>query len=329
MDENKYHRRTGRLKAYASVFLLIVMASYTSAVLCIIDAASSYAGESIAENVCAVTGRSLLSEYQSELYKRYGIFLLRNSETVLEKKADIYLAGSLIGKRGVVRFKSAAANIDMALWPGTDIYELKRQIRKVSIGINEYILSNYSFCTKVLENTYEKYEVEKIVCGKESDEENIMSIKTKLTSLRFAINLATLNKEDIDISAIGTMIETVIPGNIDDAAVEVSQALEQAKRDADLLLSGGKVPLLPGKDGFSRYEDYLRLFLPLVPEDIKFGRMMYIMETNIRMVDKVIFSFSDYVYGFEMRTVLVQRTYSPFFSLKGSVINVWQHFSYL
>ena len=304
------------------------MSVYTLAALTVIDAASACASESIGENVCAIAGRSVLSEYQQELFKRYGIFLVRNSERFFEEKAFFYINGSLIGKRGIVRFKGAVVDLDMSAYPGTDTAELKRQINKVALGVNEYILGYFSSYTKGLTNTYLRNEVEKIVCGKDTDAENLEAMKEKLISLRFAINIATLNKEDIDVSAIGTMIETVIPGHLDDAAVEVSQALEQARRDADVILGGGNVPIISSSGRFGRYEDYLRVFLALTPEDLKFYRMMRIMETNIRSVDMILFSFSDYAYGFEMKILLTRRPVAGLFSIGKDTVTFVRVFRY-
>ena len=297
-------------------------------VILMIDIASYYSSESIAENVCASVGRSILSEYQSELFRRYGIFLLRNTESIFEKKADLYLNAALCTRKGIVRFKFAAADLNMVLYPGQDIFELKRQIGKLSLGVNEYILAYFSSYTDHLINTYRNYEVEQIICGMASDEENLIAVKEKLVALRFAINMATLNKEDLDVSMIGTFIETVIPGHVDDAAVEVSQALEQAKRDVEQLLMGANIPITGSAEGFGKYKDYLRILLIFVPEELKFRRMMGVMETNIRMVDRMIFSFSDYVYGFDMNVVLSRRSLSDLLRYTKSTRDVWMHFVY-
>ena len=127
---------------------------------------------------------------------------------------------------------------------------------------------------------------------------------------------------------IGTFIETVIPGHVDDAAVEVSQALEQAKRDVEQLLMGANIPITGSAEGFGKYKDYLRILLIFVPEELKFRRMMGVMETNIRMVDRMIFSFSDYVYGFDMNVVLSRRSLSDLLRYTKSTRDVWMHFAY-
>ena len=328
MARHTAHRNTGRVRGYTTVFLAIIMSVYSFAIVVMIDIASVYAARSIADNVCAVAGRSVLSEYQSELFKRYGIFLLRNAEKALEIKADLYLNSSLCQRKGLVKFSFAAADLDMYFYPGWDRKELSRQIGKLALGPNEYILTYFSSCTDRIPDTYCAYEIERIICGHKTDTENHAAIKQKLTSMRFAVNLATMNKEDLDISAIGTFIETVIPGNLDDAAVEVVQALEQAKRDADILMAGGSVPLFPGGENFGKYKDYLRMMLLLMPEDIKYSRMMEIMETNLLMMDRVIFSFSSYVYGFDMKVVLKKKPLIDVFGLTDRVRIVTQHFCY-
>ncbi len=306
----------------------MILASYTVAVCSLIEAACSYASSNMAENVCAVSGRSILSEYQDNLFSRYGLFFLRNTESILEKKASFYISSSLCMQKGIVRFKSAAADLNMAFYPATSKDELKRQIWKVAIGVNEYILSNFSYSNSFLENTYYRYEVEKIICNEKTDEENLAEMIRKLTAFRFAVNLATLNKEDIDVSAIGTFIEAVIPGHLDDAGVEASQALEQAQRDVSRLFEGLTVPVLPSMESFGTYKDYLRIFLAAIPENEKMRRMMNVMETNIRMIDGIIFSFSDYVYAFDLNAVLIRDPLVDFpIGGRGTKL-VSMHFSY-
>ncbi len=324
----QHYRKNRGVRGYSTVFLLIIMAAYTSAVIALTDAAAGYAATSISENVCAVAGRSVLSEYQNELFRRYGLFLLRNAEDLFEKKADFYILSSLTATKGIVKFRMAVADIDMAMYPGTSIPELKRQIGKLAIGVNEYILGYFSMYTETLPDTYRKYEVEDIICGGENDEENLALIKTRLTAFRFAVNIATLNKEDIDVSALGTFIEAVIPGHIDDAAVEVTQAYEQAERDAADIMNGGIVPIFSAAQEFGKYKDYMRIFLAFVPENLKFARMMSVMETNIRMVDAVLFSFCDYVYGFDMKVMVSRRPLLSFPGINTGQKYVWQHFAY-
>ena len=77
-----------------------------------------------------------------------------------------------------------------------------------------------------------------------------------------------------------------------------------------------------------KYRDYLRILLLFTPELTKFQRMMGVMETNIRMMDRMIFSFSDYVYGFEMKAVLVRRSLTSFFGFTKNTKNVWMQFLY-
>ena len=133
---------------FTTVYLLMILAALTAAAVMIIDAATARAARSISETVCASAGRSVLSEYQKELYSRYGVFALRGDDALLTRLASFYINGSLLG--GKAAAKPAAVKIEASAegYPALDVEGLARQIRRLAPaaavmkgGVLEYEMS--------------------------------------------------------------------------------------------------------------------------------------------------------------------------------------------
>ncbi|HVI42565.1 MAG TPA: DUF5702 domain-containing protein [Anaerovoracaceae bacterium] len=73
-----------------SVFLTMILASILMVVSLFIHAASQNAGRSYADAVFDLAGRSVLSEYDIQLQKRYGIFAVHTDERQAEEKVRYY-----------------------------------------------------------------------------------------------------------------------------------------------------------------------------------------------------------------------------------------------
>lgn len=73
-----------------SVFLTMILASVILLVSLFIYAASQAAGRSYADAVLELAGRSILSEYDRTLQKRYGLFAVRTDEASAEEKIKFY-----------------------------------------------------------------------------------------------------------------------------------------------------------------------------------------------------------------------------------------------
>ena len=59
---------------FSSIYVLLCLSSLVLFLLCVCELCSGYAAGSICENVCLVAGKSVLSEYQPDLQRRYGVF---------------------------------------------------------------------------------------------------------------------------------------------------------------------------------------------------------------------------------------------------------------
>lgn len=74
----------------AAVLLMTILASILLLVIFFIHAASQAAGRSYTDAVLDLAGRSVLSEYDRQLQKRYGIFAFHSDETQAEEKIRCY-----------------------------------------------------------------------------------------------------------------------------------------------------------------------------------------------------------------------------------------------
>lgn len=323
----------GKLDGYTTVFLVLIISSVMLASLVLVDAACGYAAGSISENVCAVAGRSVLSEFQPELYKRYGIFALRKSESFVEDKTEFYVRSSLEGKKGVVKVRFLSASADCSSYGFGNTSELSRQMTLISGSENNYIAGNFSSQLNQFGDTVRKLEVEEIICGCGSDEANLEAIRNRLFASRFAIDLAMIYASDKEMSEIRLVAELLLPGIAAEIAVFTIasvKAAEQANTDVDKLLSGQTVPVadIEGLSSFGSYRDYLWAFLYLCPSPSKLVRAKKLMEDNLYYVDGSDFSFDNYVYGFDIKIRLFKKTIAEAAGYKTRFKTIEESFCY-
>ena len=132
---------------FTSIYLLMIMASLTMAIVTITEAACGYAARSIVDNVCACAGRSVLSEFQTDLYDRYGIFAIRGDEAVLSRLAAFYINGSLNMRKALVKPAAESIKASSEAYPALDVEQFGSQVRRLAPAaaiakgnIVEYIL---------------------------------------------------------------------------------------------------------------------------------------------------------------------------------------------
>ena len=119
-------------KGFASVYLVLILGSLVSFVLIVCEAASGFAAGSIAENLCMTAGRSVLSEFNKELYSRYGIFALRSDGIFLEDMYSYYLQQGLGSSDGFLTMSCRQLSIDTEGYAGLDADALMPQV--LSLG---------------------------------------------------------------------------------------------------------------------------------------------------------------------------------------------------
>ena len=136
-------------RGFTTVYLLMILSSVAMAVILIINAATAYAARSIAETVCASAGRSVLSEYQNDLYRRYGLFALRGDDALLSRLARFYIDGSLLGGKAVSKPAAVSVEASAESHPALDTAAFGEQVRRLAPGaavikgnVLEFILKN-------------------------------------------------------------------------------------------------------------------------------------------------------------------------------------------
>jgi hypothetical protein len=114
-----------------------------------IDTASAYAARSIAETVCASTGRSVLSEYQKDLFRRYGVFAVRGDDALLSRLSRFYIDSSLVGGKALAKPSPVTIEASAESHPALDTAAFGTQIRRLAPGtalikgnVLEYILEH-------------------------------------------------------------------------------------------------------------------------------------------------------------------------------------------
>ncbi len=90
-------------RGFSSVYTVMILASLTAFILVITEVCAGFAAGSICENICAIAGQSVLSEYQRSLQERYGIFALRSNEDELERICTYYIISNSESSGGVVK----------------------------------------------------------------------------------------------------------------------------------------------------------------------------------------------------------------------------------
>lgn len=180
-----------------------------------------------------------------------------------------------------------------------------------NIVFHEYILDKCSRYTEILDKSLLKYQMEYIICGKDSDEKNLEGIMNRLLLLREAANALYLMSDSgkmAEIQALSMTLSLICMVPEAEPLVRYSilfaWAYVESIRDVRVLFNKGRVPLMKnsstwgtgllqmtqfrekyedgsGGEGLS-YEDYLRIFLCLSDEDKVTMRLMDVMEMDIR-----------------------------------------------
>ncbi len=178
---------------------------------------------------------------------------------------------------------------------------------------SRYILSVCGNALHGFEDTPLRSETEYILYGHPSDAENEKAAKRSLFSLRFALRTAEILKDGEKLSSYAqtaAALFPVLPAPVVVFFLIAIDAGTQAHRDIGAICSGETVPVLNAFPGFGTYEDYLCLFLLLLPEEERAARLMDTMQMNLSRQDPD-FRFSRYAYGFELTIRFTRKTHVP------------------
>lgn len=197
-----------------------------------------------------------------------------------------------------------------------DSWEERNSIEE-ELLFNEYILQKFGNFRSRKDNSVLDYEIEYIIAGKGSDEENLTCVALNMINIRGASNTiyyftnAELQSE-VELIAYGLSTALAMPEleYVFEAMIAAAWIYSESVYDVKVLLDGGKIPLIkaPGQwnlgitsilsdaidvisgsaayghnEGLS-YEDYLRLILYISPIENRTLRSMDIIEMDVRNI---------------------------------------------
>ncbi len=115
-------------KGFSSIYVILCLSSLILFLLCVTELCAGYAAGSICENVCLISGESVLSEYQKDLQRRYGVFALSSYEQKLERLSSFYIRENLNGAGILVRPRLRSCSVSAEGTGGLDTNILASQI---------------------------------------------------------------------------------------------------------------------------------------------------------------------------------------------------------
>jgi hypothetical protein len=189
MERPKTKTRGG----FSSVYLVVILSAFMALVLAVIEAAAGFAAGSIAENQCLIAGRSVLSEYQPQLYDRYGVLAMRSDEHRLSDLTMFYLTQAQIMSTGLVKISPVSVEADSSAFSGEDISQLEDQIVQIS---------GYMAVKSALDETGLSKLIEDIISGKAAENYDGEGVEEELDELA-----KKPEKEPDDPEEAGSFIE--------------------------------------------------------------------------------------------------------------------------
>ena len=120
-------------KGFSSVYVVICLSALVFLLLCICELCEGYAAGSMAENVCLSAGGSVLSEYQPDLQRRYGVFALSSYEQKLASLNSFYIRHCLNGTNNLVRPKLTECSVSTEGMEGLKTDVLADQIDALGV----------------------------------------------------------------------------------------------------------------------------------------------------------------------------------------------------
>lgn len=322
-----------RSKGYSSIFLVIILSSCVIAALAFIEICTRNSSRAIANDLCSISCRSVLSEYHKELFDSYGILAVKNSESFISDRFRFYVDKSLPGKGFVTHFRIGDISADSSGHSFENSNELIRQISMMGYSLDAYITEFFSNELNPREGSLSAYEAEYIIYGLGSDKANRMAFKAELYVVRLAINFARLETEAYKPDASGQIPRYTVYRELSDAEMAdilMGRAIALANEDVRMLYAGESVPYFDeeNEDSYGNYEDYVRMFLSVMGLRGKLTRMKKIIENNINQVQGKAFSFDSYCYGFDIDVCFEKKRISSMLGFESPSFEINESASY-
>lgn len=199
---------------------------------------------------------------------------------------------------------------------------------------NLYIFSKFysGQSTDFKDDSFFRNEVEYIIAGEKSDDENLSEIRRKIIGIRTALNLIYLQNDSVKQAAALAAAEIITPGpeaEITKALLIASWAAVEAQNDWKLLMDGRKVPVYKDEKSWATdisyvtdqaegraypeseagfcYDEYLMILLYAVKDEVKYARMMDLIEINMKGTCRAGMKLKDMYRGFSFSVELNGR----------------------
>lgn len=207
------------------------------------------------------------------------------------------------------------------------------------IQVNEYILRYMANRHNELSaNRFFRNEVEYILYGNKSDSKNYAEFKINFMILRTSLNMLHIYSNPQKRSQASALAAGITPGPwalATELIVATAWATLEAENDLKLLENGAGVVLIKKEGDWAigidsllngglrnivvpkesvkglLYEDYLRLFLFILPREVKLLRTMDIIQINIKGNDNENFNLKEYYCGFDFHAFITKRSILP------------------
>jgi hypothetical protein len=127
---------TMKKQGFSSLYVVIILASLLFFILVVVEVTSGFAARSVSENICLLTGESLLSEYQKELFGKYGLFAMCSYDEKLTRMAEFYIKESLASEGAdILEMRLTSCNVSSEKYPALDIKAFSKQIQAVCVAM--------------------------------------------------------------------------------------------------------------------------------------------------------------------------------------------------
>lgn len=217
------------------------------------------------------------------------------------------------------------SEVDKVFKAGTDTYL-----------INGYVFEIFNSRVHVADSGhFFRSEVEYILGGELSDKKNEKRVEIALKAMRFPINMAHLYSDSEKQAALMTAAELLTPGAtapVTQAALASTWAYAESDNDVELLWQGHKVPMvkdsntwaieldsaiegifggtvMPAQEKGYDYEAYLQILMFFQDENIKFSRILDLIQINMRAEYDRDFLINEYSAGISVEVKANGRTY--------------------
>lgn len=377
------NRRICSRRGSSSVFICVIMSALVSVCFALIYSTIEFTADSRADALMNLSGDSLMSEYDTDILRDYGLFLLRTQDGDLSAHlrgyltytfgreahvalSDIHVSGAgfsaadteamrdqilsymkaggalklvgtgngpdTSGSEAVIPGPEAGHRLrhgpTIASLPSRQLPEQDLLSRAMTFGsrlsdlggifadgtdqflLGSYALGTFNNNTNSIDPDHFFYrEVEYILNGGLTDQENRRKTANALKMLRFTSNFAHIYADAKKRDALAAAAELIAPGPgapAVQAAMATAWAYAESANDAELLLQGNRVPLIKDADSWAidlenviedtagdkvihprretglSYDQYLRILLFLEDEDLVTARIMDLIQINMR-----------------------------------------------